>query len=142
MTYTMPLQILLIDDNVLVRDTFLALARFSNPSWEIRTAGEHDAGLDIAKAFIPQVICACIGAMPKPGLSFARNIRTDKVLGNTFLIAITGWGDMKSIAEIDDAGFDVCLTKPVEYTLVTQHIHAFEKVQKLLGEAGAAGFRP
>jgi DNA-binding response OmpR family regulator len=138
----MPLQVLLIDDNALVLDTFLALARFSNPSWEIRTACDHDVGFDIAKTFLPQLICAYIGPMPKPGLSFARNIRSDKSLGNAFLIAITGWADVKSITEIDDAGFDVCLTKPVEYTLFTQHIHAFERAQKLLGQAGGAGFCP
>jgi DNA-binding response OmpR family regulator len=142
MTSTMPFQVLLIDDNALVLDTFLALARFSNPSWEIRTACDHDTGFDIAREFAPQVICAYIGPMPKPGLSFARNIRTDKSLGNAFLIAITGWGDVKSVAEIDDAGFDVCLTKPVGYTLFTQHIHAFERARTLLGQAGRAGFRP
>lgn len=133
MRAAIPLRVLLIDDNELVLDTFLALARYSNPSWDVRTAPDHDRGLALARDFAPHVICADIGKRPKPGLAFARTIRQDAALRNIFLIAITGWGDDNTIAEIDQAGFDVRLTKPVGYKLFTQHIHAFAMTQSLLG---------
>jgi two-component system CheB/CheR fusion protein len=128
---TLPLRVLLIDDNELVLETFLALARYANPSWDVRTAPDHDAGLDFARQFTPSVVCADIGRVTRPGLAFARTIRQDNALKNVFLIAITGWGDVGSFEDIDDAGFDVCLTKPVQYQLFTQHIHAFAVAQSL-----------
>ena len=132
MTSLTALRVLFIDDNELVLDTFLTLARFSNPGWEVRAAPDHDTGLGLARTFAPHVICADIGQMPKPGLSFARNIRRDGQLKNTFLIAITGWADVRSIGQIENAGFDVRLTKPVGYKEFTQHIEAFAMAQSLL----------
>lgn len=131
MTSLIALRVLLIDDNELVLDTFLALARLSNPAWEVRTAQDHHAGFGLARTFAPHVICADIGPMPKPGLAFARDIRGDAQLRNTFLIAVTGWADVKSIGQIEGAGFDVRLTKPVAYKEFTQHIQAFAMAQSL-----------
>lgn len=38
----MQLRVLLIDANERVFDTFVALAKFSNPSWDIRRAPNHE----------------------------------------------------------------------------------------------------
>lgn len=127
-----PMRVLLIDDNELVLETFLALVRYANPSWDVRTAPDHDAGFDFARRFAPSVVCADIGRASRPGLAFARTIRQDHRLKNVFLIAITGWGDVGSFNDIEAAGFDVCLTKPVPYKLFTQHIEAFVVTQSLL----------
>lgn len=127
-----PLRLLLIDDDEFVLDCFLLLAKHANPSWQIRVAPDHHAGLDIAGEFMPHVISTDVGHMPKPGLSFARSIRQDKRLEKIFLIAVTGWCDPASMAEIDHAGFDVYLTKPVDYKFFIQHIQAFALVRSLL----------
>lgn len=132
LTRKTPLRLLFIDDDEFVLDCFLVLAKHSNPFWQIRTAPDHHAGLDVAREFMPHVISTDIGRMPKPGLSFARSIRRDKQLKNIFLIAVTGWCDPASIGEIDNAGFDVHLTKPVEYTLFIQHIQACALVRSML----------
>lgn len=85
------LRVLAIDDDELVLGSFLSLARFSNPCWEVRTASEHGIGLDIARGFVPHVICADIERKPQPGLWLAENIRRHGQLRNVFLIAIIGW---------------------------------------------------
>src|SRR5579875_633003 len=101
-----PVRVLLIDDNELVLETYLALARHAHPSWDVRTAPDHGAGLDSARCFVPSIVCADIGRASRPGLAFARTIRQDHRLKNVFLIAITGWGDVGSVNDIDAAGFD------------------------------------
>jgi len=126
------MRVLIIDDNELVLEIFLTLARFSHPEWQVRYALGHDLGFVIANEFMPHVICADIGRMPKPGLAFGQQIRRNKTLKNVFLIAITGWGDVHTHEQIDTAGFDVRLTKPVGYELFTQHIHAFALTRSLL----------
>jgi len=131
LTKPTPLGLLLIDDDEFVLDCFLVLAKHSHPLWQVRTAPDHAAGLGIAREFMPQVISTGVVNMRKPGLSFGRSIRQDKQLKNIFLIAVTGC-DASSMAEIDNAGFDVYLNKPVEYKLFIQHIQAFALVRSLL----------
>jgi two-component system CheB/CheR fusion protein len=121
----LPLRVLFVESNELILDAFLELARIASPCWEVRAARDHEAGLAMARQFAPHVICSSVGQVPKPGLSFARTIRRDARLKHAFLIAITGWNDAGTSAEIDAAGFDVCLTKPVGYELYVRHLHAF-----------------
>lgn len=127
----LPLRVLFVDNNELILDSFLELARITFPCWDVRAVRDHGAALATARQFTPHVICSSIGQVPRPGLSFARTIRLDAGLKNAFLIAITGWHDAGTAAEIDAAGFDVCLTKPVGYHLYMRHIHAFALARAL-----------
>ena len=87
----------------------------------------------MAREFVPHVISADIGRMPSPGLSFARSLRRDTSLKNTFLIAITSSGSALTTSEIDKIGFDLHLAKPVGYELFTRHLRAFDLVRSLSG---------
>jgi len=127
------LRVLLIDANERVFDTFVALAKFSNPSWDIRRAPNHDAGFHMARKFVPHVISADIGPMPSSGLCFAQSIRQDTSLKNIFLIAIAGLDSALTTGEIDKIGFDLRLAKPVGYVLFTQHLRAFDLARSLSG---------
>lgn len=127
------LRVLLIDADERVFDTFVALAQFSNPSWDIRHAPNHDAGFDMARKFAPHVISANIGPMPSSGLSFAQSVRQDTSLKNTFLIAIASSDSALTIGEIDKIGFDLRLAKPVGYVLFTRHLWAFDLARSLSG---------
>lgn len=126
-----PLRVLFVESNELILEACLELVRITCPCWEVRAVRDHDAGLATARQFAPHVICSSIGQVPRPGLSFARTIRRDVRLKNAFLIAITGWHDVGTAAEIDAAGFDVCLAKPVAYQLYIRHIQAFALARAL-----------
>lgn len=126
-----PMRVMFVENNELILEVFLELARLACPRWEVCAVRGHEAGLALARQFIPHVICSSIGQAPKPGLSFARAIRRDERLKHAFLIAITGWQDAGTAIEVDAAGFDVCLTKPVGYQLYICHINAFALARAL-----------
>ena len=72
--------------------------------------------MDIARTFGPEIILCDVG-LPGglSGYDVARAIRTDERLRHCRLIALTGYGRDEDLAESSRAGFDVHLTKPVDY---------------------------
>jgi CheY-like chemotaxis protein len=59
------------------------------------------------------VILLDIGLPGMNGYEVAARIRQERVLDQTLLVALTGWGSDADKRAATDAGFDVHLTKPV-----------------------------
>jgi PAS domain S-box-containing protein len=105
-------RILVVDDNADAAESLAMLLGLSG--FETRTAVTGFGAIELASAFIPQIVFLDIGLPDIDGYAVARKIRTDPRLADTRLIALTGWGTEADQRKSKDAGFDAHLTKPVE----------------------------
>lgn len=106
-------RILIIEDN---RDTALSLRLLLRKlNLEVELAFSGLEGVEKARQSVPDVILCDIGLPGLDGYSVARELRSNGNTRNTFLIAQSGYGQADDVRKAYDAGFDVHLTKPVEF---------------------------
>jgi CheY-like chemotaxis protein len=89
---------------------------------DVNVAHSAQVGLDIARDFYPQVILCDIGLPVVDGYQVIRMIRQDETLSSTYVIALTGYGREKDQRRALDAGFNLHLTKPMDYNDLRQAI--------------------
>lgn len=109
-----PYRVLVIEDNVDAAESLRMLLALVGH--EVRTAATGPAGVAAAQAFGPDVILCDIG-LPggMSGYDVARAVRQDPATAGAVIVALTGYGRDEDQAKARAAGFDVHLTKPVEY---------------------------
>ncbi len=121
-------RILVVDDN---RDAAESLAMLLGIlGHEVRTAHDGEAGVAAAE-FRPDLILMDLGMPTVDGYEAARRIRAEPWGGETFLVALTGWGADDDRRQTRDAGFDRHLVKPV----------ALDALMKLIAELPTASPR-
>ena len=106
-------KVLVIDDSADAAES-LALA-LDILGYEVRTAYDGPAGIAAAQAFTPRVILLDIGLPHMNGYDVARRLRGEPCGRHAILVAVTGWGQDKDRKMASDAGFDLHLTKPVDF---------------------------
>ena len=110
---TMPsLRILVVDDNRDGADSLSELLKLMGN--DTRTAYDGQQGLDMAEAFLPDVILLDIGLPKLNGYEACRLIREKPWGKATVLVAVTGWGQNKDRQRTREAGFDHHLVKPID----------------------------
>lgn len=106
-------RILIIEDN---RDTAESLEMILRlESHDVQTALNGPEGVEIAKTFCPQVILCDIGLPGMDGYQVARKIRETPELSSVYIIAMTGYGRDEDQKQAQKAGFNLHLTKPIDY---------------------------
>ncbi len=105
------LRVLVVDDNVDAAETMAMLLDMSGH----KTAMVHSGldVLDVAREFLPDVILLDIGLPGMNGYEVAARLRQERILDQTLLVALTGWGSDADKRAASEAGFDIHLTKPV-----------------------------
>jgi len=83
---------------------------------EVRMASAALSGLDVARDFHPQIVICDIGLPEIDGYQVVRMMRQDVTLASAYIIALTGYGRQKDQQQALKAGFDLHLTKPIDYT--------------------------
>ena len=106
-------KVLVIDDSADAAES-LALA-LDILGYEVRTAYDGAAGIAAAQSFLPRVILLDIGLPRMNGYDVARLLRGQPCGAQAILVAVTGWGQDKDRKMASDAGFDLHLTKPVDF---------------------------
>lgn len=107
-------RILVIEDN---RDTAeSARLLLSLEGYDVRTAHNGRIGLEVARDFTPQIVLCDIGLPGMDGYEVARTIRRDVSLSSAYVIALTGYGRDEDQRQAQEAGFDLHLTKPIDYS--------------------------
>jgi PAS domain S-box-containing protein len=115
-------RILLVDDN---RDAAQALRLLLEADGhEVRVAGDGASGLEMARAYRPEVVLLDIGLPKMDGYETARRIRSDPALESTILVAVTGYGQMHDRARASASGFHHHLVKPVEFSDLQEVLRA------------------
>lgn len=106
-------RILVIEDNHDAAETTKLL--LSDDGYEVQTASTGPDGLETAKIFKPQIILCDIGLPGMDGYQVARSLRQDTDLSTSYIIALTGYGQRNNQLQTQEAGFDMQITKPIDY---------------------------
>ncbi len=112
-----PLRILLIEDNVDAAESARMLLR--HEGHEVETAFDAETGLVAAHRFSPEVILCDIGLPGMDGYQIIRKIREDAKLAQIYVVALTGYGRETDRDQAMAAGFDLHLTKPIDWPTLT-----------------------
>ena len=115
----LPVQrVLVVDDNDDAR--FLLAGLLVSHGYEVESAGEADAALELAVTFRPQVVVLDIGLPGIDGWELARRLRAIAGLEHVRLVALTGYGSERDRQRSREAGIDAHLLKPIEVALLTR----------------------
>jgi PAS domain S-box-containing protein len=123
-------RILVVDDNVDAAESLALLLQIGGH--EVRTAHDGPAVLDLAKAYLPEVIFLDIGLPGMDGYEIAKRLRQQGETAGALLVAVTGYGQEEDRRRSQEAGFDHHLTKPVNP----------QDLQSLLVSSASGGFTP
>lgn len=105
-------RILVVDDN---RDSAETLEMwFQLKGNDIRTAYDGLEAVEVAAAFLPEVILLDIGLPKLNGYEVARRIRQQPWGRDMMLVALTGWGQDDDRRLSQEAGFNFHFVKPVD----------------------------
>jgi PAS domain S-box-containing protein len=121
-------RILIVDDNqdaVEMMDMLLTL-----DGYPTRKAFDGETGIAIAKEFQPEICLCDIGLPEMSGYELAGYLR--KLLPQSLLISISGWGQEEDHERSLKAGFDYHLVKPVQFNDLMKIItgHSFKTIEK------------
>ncbi len=105
-------RVLIVEDN---RDSAETLAELMG-LWghDVRIARTGQEAIDLAPEFQPAAILCDLGLPDMDGYAVARRLREETSLPDTWLIALTGYGQGEDRQRTQEAGFHVHLTKPVD----------------------------
>lgn len=115
-------RVLVVDDNVDTADSLAMLLRMSGN--DVRTVYTGPTALEAAVAYLPNVVLLDLGLPGLNGYEVARRLRATPQLQGVRLIALTGYGRETDRQLSQEAGFDMHMVKPIE----------FSALQKLLAE--------
>jgi signal transduction histidine kinase/DNA-binding response OmpR family regulator len=104
------LRVLVVDDNADAA-SFLAEA-LTLAGFDVRTAEDGAAALQIAESFAPQVALLDLGLPVMDGYELAE--RLQQISPRPFLIALTGYGSPAHKQRSEAVGFDMHVVKPVD----------------------------
>lgn len=115
-------RILVVDDNTDVTETMTML---------LETIGHHTAfahdgtqALATAQSYQPHIVILDIGLPDLNGYEVARQLRARSGGASLFLVAATGWGQDADRARAREAGFDLHMTKPIDFGKLQEAIAA------------------
>jgi CheY-like chemotaxis protein len=107
-----PARILVVDDLPASAETLMMLLQMEG--FEVRTAHEGKAALEIAEDFRPDVVLLDIGLPGMNGFEVAHRLRSLPQSRDALLIALTGYGEAESRSRSAQAGFDFHMVKPAD----------------------------
>jgi two-component system CheB/CheR fusion protein len=104
-------RIVIVEDNADSREMLCEL--LTRAGFECNSAERGDAGLALIRDKRPDVALLDVGLPGLDGLEIARRVRGDALLSNTYLVALTGYGQATDRLTALNAGFDEHVVKPV-----------------------------
>lgn len=112
------LQVVIIDDNV---DSANGLAIcLQSQGHQVSVCHTGKEGIAAVKAHMPDVLLLDIGLPDTDGYEVARKVRSNKKLGSTRIIAMSGYGGKADQRKAKAAGFDHYFVKPVDYQALVE----------------------
>jgi PAS domain S-box-containing protein len=133
-------RILVVDD---VRDSADSLAMFLRlDGHDVKIAYDGLAAVEAAEQFRPEVVLLDIGMPKLNGYDACRLIREQPWSKNTFLVALTGWGQEEDKRRTEEAGFGAHLVKPVDPTALMKLLASLPAGESQLTSAEPDQGRP
>jgi CheY-like chemotaxis protein len=112
--------LLIVDDNLDAANSLAILAQLSG--YVTHIANDGLAAIEMAEIVRPEAIIMDLGMPKMSGYEAARWVRQQPWGREIVLIAVTGWGQDEDRRKAHEAGFDVHLTKPVDSTVLLNHL--------------------
>ncbi len=112
-------KILVVEDNADSREVFVTLLEMEG--FKVITAENGQEGLDRAASEHPALIITDVNMPVLDGVGMIETLRRNKSLAHLPIIVLTAYGD-KTAGRAIQAGANRALTKPVEFTLLMNHI--------------------
>jgi two-component system CheB/CheR fusion protein len=109
-----PPLIVLVDDDAESRESLGILLRRSG--YEVFEAGDAMGGLELIERVVPGVAVIDIGLPDVSGLEMARRVRRKFGANQVRLIALTGFGRQDDREAAIEAGCDMHLVKPIDFS--------------------------
>jgi len=119
---TQGMRVLLIEDNRDAANTLKRLLMHSGVAVELAFSGTE--GLEAAKKGGADVVICDIGLPGLNGFEIARALRSDASFDDLYLIALSGYGQPDDVRQALDAGFNLHLIKPVDFSNLMQALEA------------------
>lgn len=113
-------KILVVDDNLDAANLLCEL--LESEGFATDKAVDGIEALDKAISILPDAILLDIGLPGMDGYEVARRIRRSKVIGDTRIIALTGWGGARDRELATEAGIDSHLVKPIVIDDLLTHL--------------------
>lgn len=118
-------RVLVIEDN---HDTALSLKMLLNHlGFEVEVAHTGPLGIELARRFAPQVVLCDLGLPGLDGFGVARQLRSEEFSRDTFLIAQSGYGQVEDVKKSLEAGFDLHLVKPMDFSELERLIRSAKR---------------
>jgi CheY-like chemotaxis protein len=114
---------LVVEDNPDVASSFTKLLK--KLGLDVQLAQDGGSAIKLAQRTNPQVIFIDIGLPDMNGYELAKHLRTEKLVRNAVLVAVTGFGSPTDVEQAMQAGFDQHMAKPPQ---VEQLMELFAKI--------------
>jgi PAS domain S-box-containing protein len=111
-----PLRVLVVDDIHDVADALRQLLELSGHTVAVAFSGPE--ALEVARQFRPEVVLCDLGLPGMDGYAVATALRQDPITAGARLIALSGYGQQEDQRRSRETGFDLHLTKPVEFKVL------------------------
>jgi CheY-like chemotaxis protein len=105
------LKVLIVDENIDAAQTLAMLLREAN-GYNVAVCHDGRSALRLAETDAPDAVILDIGLPDIDGYELARRLWKLKLLADTKLIALTGYGQQQDVALAMQAGFNHHLAKP------------------------------
>jgi PAS domain S-box-containing protein len=115
-------RILVVDDNVDAADSMVAMLRMQG--YDVWVANDGPAALKSATEFVPNIVLLDIGLPYMDGYKVCQELI--RLVPETKVIAVTGFGQEKDRQRAQDAGFHDFLVKPLDLATINQMMHKYD----------------
>lgn len=132
-------RVLVVDDYPDAADSLALLVGLWDH--EVRVAYDGLSALQLAKAFLPDVLLLDLGLPKVDGVQLAQELRRHPGLGGSIFIAVTGYGDPAHRLQAEAAGLDHFLIKPVDTDLLERLLKVVARTMSLRLESSQATFQ-
>lgn len=105
-------RVLMVEDNPDAAESLVMILELFGH--HVRVVSDGRAGLEAARANIPDILLADIGLPGMNGYELAQAVRADPEIKHILLVALTGYGQTEDRARAMAAGFDYYLMKPID----------------------------
>lgn len=106
------LRVLIVDDLRDAADSMAVLLKLLG--YEVRVAYDGPLAVEVAREFRPDAVLLDLGLPGLSGYEVAQRVRAVPGLEQTFLVALTGYGQEEDRRRTTQAGFDAHLLKPAD----------------------------
>ena len=115
-------RVMIVEDNADAAESVRALLELSGH--EVRVAHDGLSALSIAAEFRPALMLIDIGLPGQDGYQLAAQLRQHPATSQTYLVALSGYGQPEDLRQSAAAGFDEHLVKPLEPQLLLRLVSA------------------